>query len=185
MLIYGMERGLFVRLLVVLAGGAASVVSCSELETLTATFKMNHTADITILGLQQAKTPFDLKLLPITILSEAQFYDTNVQAVREIYIEKASVRIKSPGDRNLSFLQSLHVFIVQDGLPTRLLAFQDSIGNEAGQVIDLETSTEDFNEYIKNEGYTLQFRTITDSVISDDIDLTVESRFLIVADLWD
>lgn len=146
---------------------------------------MNHIAEITIMGYRQAETPLELKLLPVTILSEAQFNDKNVQSVREIYIEKASVRVKSPGDRDLSFLQSLHVFIVQDGLPARLLAFQDSIDHEAGQAIDLETSTEDFNEYIKNEGYTLQFRTVTDHVISDDIDLTVESRFLIVAELWD
>lgn len=180
-----MERGLFVRLLVILACGAASMASCSELETLRAHFKMNHTAEITIMGFRQPETPFDLKLLPVTILSEVQFNDKNVRSVREIYIEKASVRVKSPTGRDLSFLRSLHVFIVQDGLPARLLAFQDSIDHEAGRAIDLETSSEDFSEYIKNEGYTLQFQTVTDDVISDDIDLTVESRYLIVAELWD
>ena len=180
-----MERGLFVRLLVILVSGAASAISCSELETLRAPFKMNHTAEITIKGFRQPETPFDLNLLPVTILSEVQFNDKKVQSVREIYIEKASVRVKSPRGRDLSFLQSLHVFIVQDGLPARLLAFKDSIGHEAGRAIDLETSTEDFNDYIKTPGYTLQFRTVADDVIADDINLTVESRYLIVAELWD
>lgn len=159
--------------------------SCQKLENLTTKFKMAFNTTVTVPSSLGVNLPIDLFTPPITTDSEAQFESNNTRKdlVQEIFLETMSISVTSPADKELNFLKSLHIYINAEDLPELLLAFHENVPSNAGASLSLQTTGDDFKEYITKETYTLRVKAVTDELISQDIDLGVRSGFLVHARL--
>lgn len=163
-----------------------ALASCNKLKDLV-TFKMSYTSEITVPSSTGLSLPIDLITPPVATNSESQFESNNTSKnlVKEIYLENVDISVKSPSGRDLSFLRSVHVYISANGLAELEMAFRDNIPDDIGSSLALETSGEDFRDYIVQDSYSLRVEAETDKLISDDVVLEVRSRFLVKAGIID
>lgn len=159
--------------------------SCSEIESLSAPFVVNHQSMIVIRPLPDNGFPFDLASHPYVLLSEMEFDNESPRKIMEVYVSDAKITIISPSGKDLSFLKSLDTYLVGKGLPDKLLAFHNNIPDEAGKTLVLETTDADIREYVKNRKYSLRFKTTIDEVLSEEVEILVATRFRVVAEIWD
>lgn len=160
------------------------MASCEKLNDLT-NFKLHYSANVTIPSSIGIDLPLDLVTPPVSTDAESQFksHKTSKELIKEIYLETVTIEITSPANRDLSFLKSIHIYIKAEGLPEHLLAFSEDIPDDIGTSLSLETSDDDFKAYIKKDNYTLRVKTVTDKLISQDVELRVNSEFRVAATL--
>ncbi len=172
------------RLLFLIASVAITFGSCEKINDLTS-FNLQYNAEVTIPSSIGIDLPVDLLTPPVNTNAESEFksHKTTKDLVKEIYLEKVDIAVTSPPNRDLSFLKSIHVYIKADGLPELLLAFSEDIPDNVGTSLSLETAGDDFKAYIKKDSYSLRVKAVTDKLISQDVDLDVNSRFKVVAGL--
>lgn len=160
-------------------------LSCQKLENLTTKFRMAFNTAVTVPSSLGIDLPIDLLTPPVTTDSEAQFQNNNTRKdlVQEIFLETMVISVSSPSGKELTFLKSLHIYIKAEELPELLLAFHENIPSNAGTSLSLETTGDDFKEYIKKDTYTLRVKAVTDELVSQDIELDVHLGFLVHARL--
>ncbi len=90
----------------------------------------------------------------------------------------------SPAGRDLSFLKSLHTYIVAEGRPDRLLTYRDTISDDVGEVLILDTAAEDFSGHIKQGTYSLRIQTVVDQVLSEEVELKIDLKLRALAEIW-
>lgn len=158
--------------------------SCSEFDSLEATFMVKYTTEFKIDPMVEADLPFDISTPPIAMDWETKINSPDTERLKHVQLDQVVISVKHPHDRDLSFLRSLHAYIKAKEEPDKLLAFREGITDDAGQAVALKTSDDDFYPYVAGDSCALRFRTVTDKVISDEVEILVETHFLVVADLW-
>ncbi len=156
--------------------------SCEEIEKLTE-FDLEYESSITIKKTTGLDLPLAVLTPDIKTNSESEFAvnDTRKDMVEEIRLTSLELNVISPDNQTFSFIKSIEVFIVAEGLPKIRVAQQDNVPEDIGQTLTLETSEDDLKEYIKKDKFELSVETVTDEVISQDIDIEVDSRFFVNA----
>lgn len=114
---------------------------------------------------------------------EFQSNDTRKDRIREILLKDMEISITSPDGTTFSFLKELELFINTDGLTERKIAFKENINEDVGSKIICDVLDVDLQEYIKADNFTLRLRTVTNEVITEDIDVDIYSNFLVDAKL--
>jgi len=162
----------------------AIVLGCNKLNDLV-NFKMSYTSEVTVPSSLGVNLPLDILTPPVSTDAESTFNsnNTNKKLVKEIYLENVDISVKAPEGRDLSFLSSLHVYINADGLDEKLLASAENVPDNVGNMLSLETSGENFKEYIIQDTYSLRVKAVTDKLISEDVELSVKSGFKVKAGL--
>lgn len=161
--------------------GLLLVTSCNELDKLTQ-FTIDYDSSVTI-----AKTA--VIDLPVTVFtpdvdtksdSEFEINDTRKDLVEQIILEQMKMTITSPDGQTFSFLDKIIVLIEADGLDEIVIAEKD-VPENVGNTLDLETTGQDVQKYIKKDAFRLYVKTITDEIISKDIDIDIRSKFFVNA----
>lgn len=155
---------------------------CKKLDKFTQ-FNIDYTESVTIPANSIVDIPIDIKTPAIETNSESTFKskDTKADLIESIYLRKMELNLLSPPDGDLSFLNSVSIYISADGLNEVRIAWAENIPDDLGAYLELETTDEDLKAFIKKDTYTLRVKVLTDKVISEDHEINVHSRFLVDA----
>ena len=128
-------------------------------------------------------TPFNIMTLDVETNSESTFEvnDTRKDLIEEIKLTTLTLTINMPTDADFSFLESINVFISAEDLEEVEIAFKDSIPEDIGNSINLETIRIDIKEYIKKDNFNLRLSTVTDEILTRDHEIDVHSVFYVDA----
>lgn len=157
-------------------------IGCKKLEKLTQ-FEMNYSETVTVPATTLLNLPFNLDDREIESNSTSTFEsnNTNKDLIETIYLQDLVIEHKSPSNGDLSFLQSVEVYIEAEGLPEIRVAYKENITNSVGNSLALETSKEDLKEYVKKDNINLRVHTVTDESLSQEQVLEIKTTFFVDA----
>ncbi len=155
-----------------------SLSQCDQLDNLTK-FDVDYNTSITIESTFGTDVPFDVATPEVTTNSESEFEmnDTRTNLIEEITLKQLTMQITSPSDGNFDFLNDIEVYMSADGLDEIKVAWKNNIPETIGNVLELETSDADLQEYIKKDAFQLRVKTTTDKLLSQDQDIDIQSVF--------
>jgi len=158
--------------------------SCKKVNKLVQ-FNLDYKTEITVPASAGVNLPFNLFTPNVETNSEASFKanDTRKDLVDEIMLTELKMTIKSPQDGDFSFLESAKVFITAADVEEKEIATTNSVPENIGSVLLLETLGADLAPYLKADRFTLKVRTITDELLSEDYKIEVYSKFHVIARL--
>ena len=172
-----MTRGyiFFVLFLTLLTG-------CKKIDKLTQ-FEMDYTATIVIPSSTVINLPFNLLTPDIESDSESEFAvnNTHKDKVEEIILKSLNLSISSPSHADFSFLESINIYIVAEGLSEEIISWKTDIPEDIGSMLSLETADTDLKEYIKKDEFSLRLNTVTDELITSDYQIKLEAIFFVDA----
>lgn len=156
--------------------------ACDQVDKLTQ-FKLDYTTEATIPGTAGLNVPIVMNTPDRTTNSEQQFSinDTRKDMIEEIYLDEVTLTLKSPSGEDFSFLEEITIFIKADGLPEKELATKKPVPANTGNVLTLDVSRVDAQEYIKQEEFSLRVEATVDEVIQQDHTFDIYTRFFVDA----
>jgi hypothetical protein len=151
---------------------------CDQLDNLTK-FDVDYNTSITIESTFGTDVPFDVATPEVTTNSESEFEmnKTRTDLIEEINLKQLTMQITSPADGSFDFLNDIEVYMSADGLDEIKVAWKNNIPETIGNVLELETSDADLQEYIKKDAFQLRVKTTTDKLVSQDQDIDIQSVF--------
>lgn len=159
-----------------------SLSQCDKIDDLTK-FDIDYNTSVTISSTFGIDVPFDIATPVITTNSESEFEVNNTKKdlIEEITLSHLTMIITSPDGASFDFLNSIEVYINADGLEEKKVAWNEQIPETIGDVLELESSNIDLQEYIKKDSFQLRVKTKTDKLISEDHEIEIRSVFHIDA----
>jgi hypothetical protein len=141
-------------------------------------FSMEYNEQFSIENGSPLQLPIRILLPPTASHAEATFAqnDTRADKITSIRLEQLVLELQKPENEDFSFLEEMQLFISTKELPELLLAEKKNIQNNT-RSLRLDTSKEDFKEYIKSGEYTLRVRTVIKRTFSNKMDLSANIIF--------
>lgn len=170
---------------IVLVSMMLLTVSCEEVNELTK-FDIEYDKSFTVeANWGIIETPMSIPTPDITTNSEEKFSgnDTKKDLVEEIVLKELVLTVESPSDSDLSFLKSLTLYIDADGMDETEIASSDSIPDDIGKTLDMETTSVDLKEYIFKDSFSLRTEVTTDETISKDHEINAAMVFTVDAEI--
>jgi hypothetical protein len=130
--------------------------------------------------------------LPITVYtpeqttnSEVEFEsnDTRKDKIQQIILEELTVTITSPQGEDFSFLNSLEIFLSSTNQAEEKVAYLNEISNTVGSEISCDIIGQDLQKFVKDDKFKIRLVTVTDEVITQDIDVNIYTNFFVDAKL--
>ena len=170
------------RFLILFIVAAISFSGCKEIEKLTE-FELEYSESFVIPSTHGIAIPIDITTLPIPTNSEAAFSGNNTSddLIEAIKLNQLDLEVTSPDGGSLSFFKSIEIFILADGLNETRLAWKDAVPEDIGSKLQLDTSDEDLQEYIKGEEFSLRINAEMREAITEDHAIDFLSVFLVDA----
>jgi allantoicase len=91
------------------------------------------------------------------------------------------LEIKPPSNGNFDFLKSIETFISAEDQPEARMAWKEVIPSNSDNLIELNTSSDDLQNYLKEDKFTLRVETVTDELITSDHTIDINSVFFVDA----
>jgi len=156
--------------------------SCKEIDKLTQ-FSISNDSEATIPATLGINLPIDIWTPDIPTNSESEFESNNTakNLIEHITLKSLKIEITSPQSATFDFLKNIEIYISAEGLDEKKIAWLDDIPKTGLKSIDLETSNDDLQEYIKKDKYRLRTKTVTRELISQDTDIKIHSVFWVDA----
>jgi len=158
------------------------VLQLSSCKKLTQ-FEMDYEQTFNFESSSPVSVPFNISIPPQETNSTSEFEenDTRKNKIEEILLTKMYIEIIDPPEKSLSFLNEIEVFINADGLDELSLAIKEDIPSNIGNYLELDTSNENFDEYIKKDTFSLRIRTIYDEYVLEDLEAKCFMTFFVDA----
>ena len=86
-----------------------------------------------------------------------------------------------PDNEYFSFLESIKIYIVAEGLQELEIAFNEDVSETIGKTLELQTVDVDIQEYIKKDKFSLKVQAVTDEVLTSDHQIDIHSEFFVDA----
>lgn len=157
------------------------ISSCNIQETLEeiTTFNIRNSIDFSIPSSSGINLPIDVATPPVETSSQQTFENNNTQAnlVENVNLNQLTLTITSPDNRTFGFLQSLKIYISNDTEGSTLIAEMQDIPEDVGSVLELETTGENLDAYIKENSYGLEFNAVTRETVNSQTDITADMVF--------
>ena len=162
----------------------AIIISCDEVDKLL-TFNIKNEMEFVIPATVGVNTPFPIPTPDIETNSQQEFENNNTKKdlVKDVKLTSLSLEITSPSGKTFSFLKSINLYIKADGLAEKKLAYLESIPANVGSKIDLITTKEKLDEYIKKDAYDIRTEVVTDEAFVSDISVKAKMNFKVTADV--
>ena len=156
--------------------------SCKTIDKLTQ-FNMSFNQTVVIPSSTGISLPIDLISPDIETNSESTFEinDTRKDLIEEIRLTSLTLTLNAPGNADFSFLESIRVFMNAPDLPEVEIAWANDIPDNSGDVVTLNVSGADFQEYIKKDQFSLRCNSVTDELLTSDHQIEIASTFFIDA----
>ena len=148
-------------------------------------FDVEYETSFTIQNGTGISVPVSFLTPDIESNSEAEFEvnDTRKDKIQHITLTTLSLEITSPIGQEFDFLEDIELFISADGVDEILLAYVYNMENSVGNFINLTCSQSDFQEFIKQDKFTLRVRTVSDEYNLNDVEIKIKSTFNVDAKL--
>lgn len=166
----------------VLLLGLLVISGCQKLDDLTK-FDMNYNVAIVI--------PSQIGInIPLVIASpetntnfedSLSIKDSRKNLVESVKLKKMSLVITDPSGKSFSFMKSVSILISAQGLAEKEIAYKTDIDNSAGGSIDLLLNDVELKDYLLKDKFALKANTITDEIITQNVTIDIQSRFLVDA----
>ena len=101
--------------------------------------------------------------------------------IEQIVLKGLSLTITEPADGDFSFLESISIYLSAEGLEEIEIAWLDQVPTGYVQSLQLETSNNDLQEYLKKDNFNLRLNTVTDEIITSDHHIDMHSEFFVDA----
>ncbi len=158
--------------------------SCDFLSSLTE-FDLPYETSVTIPMTLATETPLDIATPAINTGIEAavEKYDTGMDLIDEITLSSLTLTVTAPDSGDFGFLSSIEIFIAADSLDEVQLAFDTAVDDNATADLELETSTQDLQDYIKSNSFSLRFRVISDETVLEEQEILMNAVFRVDAQI--
>lgn len=158
------------------------LVGCDVVDDLTK-FDMDYDTEVVIESSVGINLPFNVFTPEIESNSESEFAinDTRKDLIEEIQLKELKLQITAPQDADFSFLESVEIYIAADGLDEVLIASKTDVPADIGDLLELDTTTTDIQEYIKMDRFQLRLNTVTDEALAVDHYIDVHAVFFVDA----
>ncbi len=170
------------KLILVILIGSFFFTGCEKLSEFTK-FNLIYNDTVVIPASTGINLPFNVFTPEIESDAESQFAvnDTRKDLIEEITLTTLDLSINSPAEGDFGFLESIEIFLSADSLDEVRIAWNDAVPADAGKTLELETSDEDLQEYIKKDAFDLRVKTVTDELIGSDHEIKIHSVFFVDA----
>ncbi len=157
--------------------------SCKKWDEML-TFSIHDETSFTVDAYIPISLPFEFNIPAVTTNSSTEFEnnDTKAEYVKEVKLTQLKLTITNPADKKFSFLKNIYIYISADGASEILLAWKENISSETS-TIELETTDENLDTYIKNSSYSLRTKTTVRETLTQDVDIKVDMEYEVTADV--
>jgi hypothetical protein len=148
-------------------------------------FYLDYDAKVTVESSVPINVPFTLNTPEQETNSTFEFEVNNTRKdlIETILLENLTISIVAPDQQNFNFLNSLEVFIDAENFTEQKIAFKENIPSNVN-VLECEVLDIDLQEYIKEETFSIRLNTVTDQIITNDIELNIYSNFFVDAKIF-
>lgn len=148
-------------------------------------FSMDNNFKATIPATSPVDLPFTIYTPEQETNSEFEFdsNDTRKDKIQQIILQDLKITIISPENEDFSFLNSMEVYLSSSNHSEEKVAFLNDIPENIGNEINCEMVGQDLQKYIKDDKLRIRLITVTDEIISQDIQVNVYSDFFVDAKL--
>jgi hypothetical protein len=160
-------------------------ISCKKQFEGFTKFTISYSEEATISSSTGVNLPFNINTPPTETNSKQEFKNekTRKDLIKEIFIENISIEIKNPSSADFSFLEEVTIYIKADGLDEKSVAWKKPVVNTGSNILKLDVTSHDLQEYIKMDSFTLRINAITDELLTQDHTLNISTKFNISAKL--
>jgi len=155
---------------------------CKKLDEFTQ-FTVVYHSEATIPATVNIDVPVNIPLPAVTTNSEETFENNNTHKdlIEEIRLEELQLKITDPVDGDFSFLSDIEIYMSTDDLPEIKIAWLYNIPDSVGNELNLETTDQDLQEYLKADAFNLRLKVTTDQLITQDYTVDVKTVFFVNA----
>lgn len=157
--------------------------ACDKVDELL-TFEIEHSTDFTV---QASVVPFDppanMPTPDVTTNAEQKFENNNTSKdkVKDIKLNEVKLDVTDPADKTFSFLKEVYVYISTNSNDEMLVASKTDIPQNA-KLVELETTDESLDKYVKSDSYNVRTEVVTREVVSQDVTVEIDMTFQVTAD---
>lgn len=173
-----MKRAFLLVILVVMLGWC---VGCKAIDKLTI-FTISYDTQTTVSSLVGVNLPFNLLTPAISTNSTSEFEvnETRKDLIEEITLKRLQMTVAVPENGDLSFLKSIEIYANGGNLEEKLIAWNDSV-DTTEKSIELETTPDDLQDYVKLDTLSLRVRTTVKKLLLTDYTIDIHSEFRVDA----
>ena len=158
--------------------------SCKAIDKLTM-FDVDYQTTFSVSSTTLIDAPFNLFTPEVTTESESTFEenDTRKDLIESIKLKTIKLTLTSPEEGSFNFLREIHIYIKSENTSEVEIAYLIDLENTNSKIIELTTSNQELKDYIKDESYTLRVESTTDETLSQDHNITVDTKFRVDAEI--
>ena len=148
-------------------------------------FNLDENFEATIPSSSPVDLPFTIYTTEQTTNSEAEFEsnDTRKDKIEQIILEELSIRITNPQGEDFSFLNSLEIYLSSTNQAEEKVAYLNDIPQSVGDEINCNVVGQDLQKFVKDDKIKIRLVTVTDEIITQDIDVNIYTNFFVDAKL--
>ncbi|PHR48133.1 MAG: hypothetical protein COA32_06325 [Fluviicola sp.] len=148
-------------------------------------FNLDDNFQTTIPSSSPVDIPFTIHTQEQETNSEAEFesHDTRKDKIQQIVLKDLVITILAPEGEDFSFLSSLEIYLSSTNHAEEKVAFANDISNDIGSEIVCNSVGQDLQKFVKDDKFKIRIRTVTDEVITQDIDINIYTNFFVDAKL--
>lgn len=158
--------------------------SCKAIDKLTM-FDVDYQTTFSVSSTTLIDAPFSLFTPEVTTESESTFEenDTRKDLIESIKLKTIKLTLTSPEEGDFNFLREIHIYIESENTSEVEIAYLIDLENTNSKIIELTTSNQELKDYIKDDSYTLRVKSITDETLSQNHNITIDTKFRVDAEI--
>lgn len=155
---------------------------CKTIDQFTQ-FEMDYEEAFIIPSTIGINLPFNLITPEIETNAEETFAinDTRKDLIEKVYLQTIALSITQPENADFSFLNSIEIYLQAEGLSDVKVAWDNDIEGNGMNSIQLNTSDENIDAFIKRDSFQLKVTSVTDELILSDHEINVLMTFFVDA----
>ena len=148
-------------------------------------FHIDESFQATIPASSPIDLPFTVYTTEQTTNSEVEFesHDTRKDKIQQIILEDLIITISSPEGEDFSFLNSLEIYLSSTNQGEEKVAYLTEVPENIGNELTCNVVGQDLQKFVKDDTYKIRLVTVTDEIITQDIDVSVYTNFFVDAKL--
>jgi hypothetical protein len=106
---------------------------------------------------------------------------TRADLVERIHLKELVLTVKTPTNGTLTFLKSVDIFAIAEGLPEVRVAYKDLVPANIQGTLSLDVTNAELKEYFKREKYSLRIVVTSDEAVMEDYAVNAHGVFFVDA----
>lgn len=130
-------------------------------------------------------TPFPVSIATPEINTQSNVafnaHNTRADLVERVILKQLDLAVKTPSGGTLSFLKSVEIHAIAEGLPAVRVAYKDLVPSDVGATLSLDVTEVELREYFKKDKYVLRITVTTDEAVTEEYSINTHAAFFVDA----